>query len=53
VAAGTFVDAAEAVARTVRLAPRCYLPDPRTRDIYAERYTQYRALYDGAEGALA
>lgn len=53
VAAGTFADAAEAVARTVRLAPRCYLPDPRTSDIYAKRYAQYRALFDGAEGALA
>ncbi|HXP19560.1 MAG TPA: FGGY family carbohydrate kinase [Streptosporangiaceae bacterium] len=53
VAAGTFADAADGVARTVRLAPRSYRPDPRTRDVYAERYAQYLALYDGAEGALA
>lgn len=52
-AAGTFADATDAVARTVRLAPRAYHPDPRTRDVYAERYAQYLALYDGAEGALA
>ncbi|HKR70079.1 MAG TPA: hypothetical protein VJT16_14655, partial [Streptosporangiaceae bacterium] len=51
-AAGVFSDAAEAVARTVRLAPRSYHPDPRTRDVYAERYDQYRALYDGTEGAI-
>jgi len=49
----SFADPAEAVERTVRLAPRCYQPDPRTRDVYAERYAQYRALYDGTEGALA
>jgi xylulokinase len=53
VAAGTFADPADGVARTVRLAPRFLLPDPGTRDVYAERYAQYRALYDGAEGALA
>jgi xylulokinase len=52
-AAGSFADAADAVARTVRLAPRSYRPDPGTREVYAERYAQYRALYDGAEGALA
>jgi xylulokinase len=52
-AAGAFADPADAVARMVRLAPRTFLPDPRTSDIYAERYAQYRALYDGAEGALA
>jgi xylulokinase len=51
-AAGAFSDAAEAVARTVRLAPDAYHPDPRTREVYAERYAQYRALYDGAESAL-
>ena len=53
VAAGTFADPADGVNRTVRLAPRYFLPDPGTRDVYAERYAQYRALYDGAEGALA
>jgi sugar (pentulose or hexulose) kinase len=37
----------------VRLAPRSYHPDPRTHDVYAERYAQYRALYDGTESALA
>ncbi|HEX9066144.1 MAG TPA: FGGY family carbohydrate kinase, partial [Streptosporangiaceae bacterium] len=52
-AAGTFADAAEAVGRTVRLAPRAYAPDPATAEVYAERYAQYRSLYDGAEKALA
>jgi xylulokinase len=52
-AAGVFADAADAVARTVRLSPRSYRPDPGTREVYAERYAQYLALYDGAEGALA
>ncbi len=52
-AAGTFADAADAVARTVQVAPRCYLPEEPARAVYAERYAQYRALYDGAEGALA
>ncbi len=52
-AAGTFADAADAVARTVAVAPRAYQPDERTRGVYVERYAQYRALYDGAEGALA
>ncbi|HEX9034918.1 MAG TPA: FGGY family carbohydrate kinase [Streptosporangiaceae bacterium] len=52
-AAGTFTDAADAVARTVRLSPMTCRPDPRTREVYEERYSQYRALYDGAEGALA
>jgi xylulokinase len=52
-AAGTFRDAADGVARTVRLSPRCFQPDPQVKDVYAERYAQYLALYDGAEGALA
>ncbi len=52
-AAGTFADAADAVARTVTPSDRCYEPDERTRAVYAERYAQYRALYDGAEKALA
>jgi len=52
-AAGTYADAADAVARTVTLAPRAYEPDPRAAVVYQERYAQYRALYDGAEGALA
>ena len=52
-AAGTFADAADAVARTVTPADRCYEPDQRTRAVYSERYAQYRALYDGTESALA
>jgi xylulokinase len=51
-AAGVFADAADAVDRTVTLHPRAYHPDPATSAVYAERYAQYRALYDGAEGAL-
>ena len=34
-----------------RRAATCPIRGP--RDVYAERYAQYRALYDGAEGALA
>jgi xylulokinase len=52
-AAGTFAGPADAVARTVAVAPRCYQPDERVKMVYDERYAQYRALYDGAEGALA
>jgi xylulokinase len=52
-AAGTFRDAADAVARTVTPSARCYEPDERTRPVYEERYAQYRALYDGVEKALA
>ena len=52
-AAGTFADAADAVARTVTPSDRCYQPDVRTRAVYAERYAQYLALYDGTERALA
>jgi xylulokinase len=52
-AAGTFPDAADAVRRTVTPSHRRYEPDPRTQAVYAERYAQYRALYDGAEKALA
>ena len=51
-AAGAFADAADAVARTVTPSDRCYQPDERTRAVYAERYAQYLALYDGAERAL-
>ena len=52
-AAGTFAGAADAVARTVAVAPRSYRPDGPASAVYQERYAQYRALYDGAEGALA
>jgi xylulokinase len=51
-AAGTFRDAADAVARTVTPSAGCYEPDDRARAVYEERYAQYRALYDGVEGAL-
>jgi xylulokinase len=52
-AAGTFRDTADAVARTVAPSSRCYEPDEPARALYEERYAQYRALYDGVEGALA
>lgn len=51
-AAGTFADPADAVARTVAVAPRAFRPDAAAREVYAERYARYRALYDGVEGAL-
>jgi xylulokinase len=51
-AAGTFADAADAVARTVTPSARSYEPDQRTAAVYAERYAQYRALFDGTERAL-
>ncbi len=52
VAAGTFASPEDGVERTVQLAERTYQPDPHNREVYQERYAQYRALYDGAEGAL-
>ena len=52
-AAGTFSDIADAVARTVLPSARCHEPDEQARPVYEERYAQYRALYDGVEGALA
>jgi xylulokinase len=52
-AAGTFASATEAVAQTVTPSDRCYRPDEPARAVYQERYAQYRALYDGVEGALA
>jgi xylulokinase len=52
-AAGTFAGAQDAVDRTVTVSPRAYHPDEKVRAVYAERYAEYRALYDGAEGALA
>jgi xylulokinase len=52
-AAGTFRDVADAVARTVTPSARCHQPDERTQAVYQERYEQYRALYEGVEGALA
>ncbi|HSR86636.1 MAG TPA: FGGY family carbohydrate kinase [Streptosporangiaceae bacterium] len=52
-AAGTFADPADAVARTVTTSARSYEPDQRTAAVYAERYAQYRALFDGTERALA
>ncbi|MEP7025190.1 MAG: FGGY family carbohydrate kinase [Actinomycetota bacterium] len=52
-AAGTFASAQDAVERTVEMAPRAYHPGEQARAVYEERYEQYRALYDGAEGALA
>jgi xylulokinase len=51
-AAGTFTDAADAVARTVTPAARSYEPDQRTAAVYAERYAQYLALFDSTERAL-
>src|SRR5262249_62244055 len=51
-AAGTFRDTADAVARTVTPSVRVREPDERARAVYEERDAQYRALYDGAEGAL-
>jgi xylulokinase len=52
-AAGTFSDTTDAVARTVRPSQRAREPDDQARGVYEERYAQYRALYDGVEGALA
>jgi hypothetical protein len=36
----------------VTLSPRAYEPDEQAGAVYEERYAQYRALYDGVEGAL-
>lgn len=52
VADGIFRDLDEAVRHSVRLAAETYLPDPRTREVYADAYGRYRALFDGVEEAL-
>jgi xylulokinase len=51
VAAGTYADLADAVARTVAVAADPIGPGP-DADRYAERYAAYRRLYDGVERAL-
>jgi xylulokinase len=53
VAAGTFTDLSDAVTRTVTLADEPYHPDPQRVSLYDNAYGQYRALFDGVEGALA
>jgi xylulokinase len=53
VAAGTFGDLTEAVGHCVRVAAEPYLPDPGTASVYQDAYAEYRALFDGVEGALA
>jgi len=51
VAGGLFTDFDDAVARAVELSPEPQMPiEP---DRYAERYAEYRRLYDGVEGSLA
>ncbi len=52
VAAGNFRDLAEAAEATVRLAPEPVLPDPATKDLYADAYGRYRRLFDATEEAL-
>lgn len=53
VAAGTFGDLENAVARCVPMSGTTYEPDPHTHALYDEAYGCYRALFDGVEGALA
>jgi len=52
VAAGTFADLDEAVARCVTVGARPYLPDPATASTYRDAYGRYRSLFDGVEDAL-
>ena len=51
VAAGTYADLSDAVARTVAVAAEPIVPGPDV-DRYAEHYGAYRRLYDGVEQAL-
>jgi xylulokinase len=53
VAAGTFTDFEDAVARTVVLDPEPITPDPAGVAAYAEAYPRYRRLFDHVEEALA
>jgi xylulokinase len=52
VAAGTFADFEEAVARTVVLDPEPITPTPTGVAAYAEAYQRYRRLFDHIEEAL-
>jgi len=52
-ASGTFADIDDAVERAVELASEPFVPDPSAQAVYEERYGEYRALFDGVEGALA
>jgi xylulokinase len=51
-AGGMFADLAEAVDRSVAVAPEPVIPDPARAAVYAESYAAYRRLYDGIEGSL-
>jgi xylulokinase len=53
VAAGTFADIDDAVARGVRLDPEPIVPEPAGVAVYAEAYSRYRRLFDHVEEALA
>jgi xylulokinase len=52
VAAGTFADIDDAVARSVQLDPEPILPQPSGVAVYAETYGRYRRLFDHVEEAL-
>jgi xylulokinase len=51
-AAGHFTTFAESVAACVPLSSRLYEPDPAAAQVYAERYSHYRAVYSALEGTL-
>lgn len=51
-AAGTFADITDAVARAVALAPQPITPSPAAVAAYANAYPRYRALFDHVEEAL-
>lgn len=51
VGSGMFVNAEEAVARTVELAPAPTLPRPDAVAVYGEAYQRYLALFDATENA--
>jgi xylulokinase len=46
IGAGVFEGVDDAVARTTRLGPRSFDPDPSTADAYADAYARYRRLFE-------
>jgi xylulokinase len=53
VANGSFAGLDEAAAASVELAAAAIEPDTRNTAVYEQAYRNYRALFDGVEGALA
>jgi xylulokinase len=52
VASGNFTNLDEAATASVELAAEAVEPDTRNTTVYAQAHRDYRALFDGVEGAL-